>query len=486
MRYKFVKTFSHLLLLLAVIVLTAGTTLAKNYFLQVEEFDKVMPNGDLVTMWGYNDCSDGTFSDCDTFGNAVATSPGPVLDVPFGSSSLGVLLKNPIGEIGEVTSLVIPGQIGVAGLPALPLVFQDPRGLDRVRSFTKETWPGSTNFYLWNNLKPGTYLYHSGSHPQVQVQMGLYGAVKKVAGWPWVASGINTAYLDKNDNKITYGAESILLFSEIDPALHALVADGHPKGTIAGWRFAGPSSTLYYNSPKYFLVNGQPFPGIGSLGDENNNLIIDAEEDEDGDLVLNATDQCPGTPSLTPVDLLGCSATQTPYYPVTAGENGKKTLLRMLNAGINTHVPVIERTHMEVIAEDGYVYPYPKEQCSLRIPALKTKDVIIRPTGQIKITSATPNGGDLDVVATSTAGGAADLWITFANGFITPIKMDWVSVSNEWTGTISGGAAVAAVEVTGLSNRYSLYDRRLNLTNNGQQGGGMFVNIDLDGVATLP
>ena len=27
-------------------------------------------------------------------------------------------------------------------------------------------------------MKPGTYLYQSGTHPQVQVQMGLYGGVK--------------------------------------------------------------------------------------------------------------------------------------------------------------------------------------------------------------------------------------------------------------------------------------------------------------------
>ena len=33
--------------------------------------------------------------------------------------------------------------------------------------------------YSWTNMKPGTYLYQSGTHPQVQVQMGLYGGVKK-------------------------------------------------------------------------------------------------------------------------------------------------------------------------------------------------------------------------------------------------------------------------------------------------------------------
>ena len=33
--------------------------------------------------------------------------------------------------------------------------------------------------YYWNNIQPGTYAYQSGTHPQVQVQMGLYGAMVK-------------------------------------------------------------------------------------------------------------------------------------------------------------------------------------------------------------------------------------------------------------------------------------------------------------------
>ena len=38
-----------------------------------------------------------------------------------------------------------------------------------------ETPVAGTGVYTWTSLKAGTYLYQSGTHPGVQVQMGLYG-----------------------------------------------------------------------------------------------------------------------------------------------------------------------------------------------------------------------------------------------------------------------------------------------------------------------
>ena len=46
-----------------------------------------------------------------------------------------------------------------------------------MRSFDAETAAGGSGSYTWTGVKEGTYLYHSGTHPQVQVQMGLYGAL---------------------------------------------------------------------------------------------------------------------------------------------------------------------------------------------------------------------------------------------------------------------------------------------------------------------
>jgi len=121
----------------------------------------------------------------------------------------------------------------------------DGSGRQRVTSFTTETPPdnSTTVIYSWTNMRPGTYLYESGTHPAVQVQMGLYGAVTKdtAAGQ---AYGATTAY----------ASEAILLFSEIDPVLHGHVAGG-TYGTPPP---TGITSTMTYE-PKYFLINGEPY-----------------------------------------------------------------------------------------------------------------------------------------------------------------------------------------------------------------------------------
>jgi hypothetical protein len=94
--------------------------------------------------------------------------------------------------------------------------------------------------YTWSNVQPGSYAYHSGTHPAVQVQMGLYGALTKDAALGQVYSGV------------TYDNEVMLYYSEIDPALHAAVAaDDYGPGK-------GTTSTIDYQ-PKYFLVNGKPY-----------------------------------------------------------------------------------------------------------------------------------------------------------------------------------------------------------------------------------
>jgi len=75
----------------------------------------------------------------------------------------------------------------------------------------------------WNNLKPGTYLIHSGTHPSIQHPMGLYGVLVVTAApanniLPGTAYGLNTTA------PVTYSAEVPLLLSEIDPVQNRAVA----------------------------------------------------------------------------------------------------------------------------------------------------------------------------------------------------------------------------------------------------------------------
>lgn len=276
---------------------------AAEYWLRAGATDITLPNTSApVRMWGYASCT-ANFATCDPI-----SVPGPTLSVPASDSSLNIHLRN--HGLPEPVSIVIPGQI--AAMP--PVKAADALGRLRVYSFTTETATGADQIYSWIDLKPGTYLYHSGTHPQLQVQMGLYGGIKHDA----VAATASTPA--QVYPGVAYDAEVLLLYSEIDPQLHAAIATGNygPGKPV--------TSTIDY-APKYFLVNGKPY---------------------------QASD---------------------PALP--AGAAGQRTLIRFLNAGLQSHVPVLQGLDMQLVAEDGNPYPYAKIQYSAFLPAAKTLDAII-------------------------------------------------------------------------------------------------------------
>ncbi len=375
------------LLLGIALALAAGHASAAEYWLCAKAGMVTMPDASVVAIWGYvhddnNDLSDGC-------AGTPMTLPGPALTVaPTDTAGLTVHLRN---ELPEPTSIVIPGQ-GMpqpsAGpvVPVSPVKFTDATGRQRVRSFTHEAAiANGLADYVWSNLKPGTYLYHSGTHPQVQVQMGLYGALTKNAG-------ANEAYPG-----VLYDAEATLLLSEIDPAQHGAIAAG-TFGTPAApgtpcletdGSQMPMTSTLCYR-PKYFLINGKPFAA--------------------GDL------------------------------PLATLVQGQNTLLRLLNAGSRSYVPLLQGMHMKMIAEDGNRYQYrdgtgvharDQYQYSTWLAALKTTDVIVNPTavGNYPIydrrlntvTSAAQDGGIFGVLAVAQ-GTQGDVSITKTDGVLEVVR----------------------------------------------------------------
>jgi len=137
-----------------------------------------MPDGRKVIMWGF--AQEGSAASV----TGVVQVPGPAIKLgPGGNQNLSIHLRN---QLPEPVSIVIPGQIAAPGAPQ--------RNADgRARSFTAEAAPGGSATFAWANLAEGTYLYHSGSHPAVQVQMGLYGALT-------YAQSANRAYQSVNRN----------------------------------------------------------------------------------------------------------------------------------------------------------------------------------------------------------------------------------------------------------------------------------------------
>lgn len=296
------KGLGRLALALGAVLLPALPSYGADVYLVAREFTKTMPDAVNVTMWGFALDSD---NDLATVGTEVSTAPGPMIAVADNDTTLNIHLRN---DLTVPVSVVIPGQRST--LP--PVKFTDAMGRQRVQSFTQETAPGAVTTYTWNAIKSGTYIYQSGTHPSVQVQMGLYGGVKK-------ETSPGNAY-----NNAPYDREVVLFYSEIDPALHAAVVGG-TYGTAAY-----PSTFNY--KPEYFLVNGKPF-----------------------------------------------STGQAPEASVNIND---RVLLRLLNAGLETHVPALQGGYMRVVAEDGNAYTRAKEQYSVLLPAGKTSDAVFTPTSQ--------------------------------------------------------------------------------------------------------
>lgn len=292
-RAAITSSIKYLALWLIVFMMTA-TSHAAQFNLTAGAVSVTMPDGVSITMWGFG------------LDGQTPTVPGPLLTVPPGDTTLTINLTN---SLPEPVSIVIPGQPMVLA----PVKFSDASGRSRVRSFTTETAPGATQVYSWTGLKPGTYLYQSGTHPAVQVQMGLYGGLKK-------DFAVGQAY-----DGVAYDNEVVLLYSEIDTALHAAVADG-TYGTSAY------PSTIDY-APGYFLINGRPYPDAAPILDHN--IGID-----------------------------------------------EWVLIRFLNAGLMSHVPTIRGPYMKVVSEDGNLYPYPKTQYSVLLAAGKTADALLPLTAE--------------------------------------------------------------------------------------------------------
>jgi Bacterial Ig domain len=225
----------------ALITLLAAPAQAVTYTVIAEPTVTTMPDGfTAVPMWGYR-VSDAGGDEANAASKPL-TSPGAALVVPPTDSTLSVNLFNRLP--GVPTSLVVHGLYAAmtpvfvdgAGLACTPGVgATDPiRRACRVRSFTKEAPtgnPAAVN-YTYDNVRPGTYLYQSGTQPQIQVQMGLYGMMSKDAA---VAGAVYPG--------VSYASQSRVIFSEVDAALHAAVA----AGTFTG-------STLDYD-PKHMRAH---------------------------------------------------------------------------------------------------------------------------------------------------------------------------------------------------------------------------------------
>jgi FtsP/CotA-like multicopper oxidase with cupredoxin domain len=238
------------------------------------------PDGNGVFMWGYT-TDPGSFQ-----------MPGPVLCVTEGDHVTVSLTNN----LAEPVSIVFPGQAGVAATAGGSCPTPD----DCLFAVEAAASGGAVT-YEFDALEPGTYLYESGTSPQKQVQMGLYGALIVRP-----ALGEEYAY---NDPQTRFSEEHLVLLNEIDPDLHHAVEIGQPYN-------------ITNRRPGYWHVNGRSFP----------DTIADN-----------------GVPWL-PAQPYGALVRVEPF---DADDNRYPVLIRYANAGMDNHPFHPHGNHLRVIARDG-------------------------------------------------------------------------------------------------------------------------------------
>lgn len=319
----------------ALLSVGASQTMALGVTLCAEPYTQAVPGIAALPMWGYRQVANAAA--CDVPGNAA--SPGPVITVPAGDTTLAITLVN---KLTVPTSIVLAAQsLPVDGGPPVmaadvvgPTCVPSPAAAStaaahpqncRVRSFTGETDPGANRTYTFNNIRPGTYLYQSGTHPQVQVQMGLFGMARQDA--TVVGSTGRQLFAGANAG---FDVDVPVVLSEIDPDQHLRIAATLGSVDPTTWK-SGSNSTLNY-VPKFFLINGKMF---------------DSADPNASDLLV-----------------------------ANAG-NGARVVLRIANAGLQSRSLMLNSGTWKLLTEDGYPYRAPREQATALVPAGKTTDALL-------------------------------------------------------------------------------------------------------------
>lgn len=254
-------------------------------------------DGGSVYAWGYST-------------GAQMQLPGPTLIVTEGdvvTVSLGNTLPVAAGNV----SIVFPGHQMTSTSGGVP-------GL-----LAREAPPGGSVTYTFTASEPGTYIYHSGTRPDLQIEMGLYGALVVRPAAP--AAGCTASAYDHEAT--CFDREYLFLLSEIDIEIHQqaqLQASGSEPIEVSG----------PYHS-EYWLLNGRAAPDtLAAAGD-----------------------------ALLPMQ---------PYNSVPRMHPGERLLLRIVGAGREMHPFHHHGNHSQVLARDGRLILSESDPTKLAGPELFT------------------------------------------------------------------------------------------------------------------
>jgi len=355
---KMNKTIWKMLVLAPVLALLLTATVANatapgikgpSFNLTAQEAYISQPDGASVYSWGYG-CSSvpaGGFAprpggtDLANANCPTMQVPGPTLIITEGQP-VSVTLTNNLPTSAGNTSILFPGfnvttSGGVGGL------------------LTQEAAPGGSVTYTFTASSPGTRAYYSGTQGDLQVEMGLYGAIIVLpANVPtnctsglaaanvqvekaWGESDFRLAAAAYDHAKTCYDREYLFQFSEIDPNIHtqALAQVAATSGCAAGAAGCSLNVATEPYHPAYFMINGRSMPD---------------------DMDTNY-------------------ATQYPHQPYNGNPHmhpGEQVLLRVIGQGRWQHPFHEHGNHVRILGRDGNLILSASDSNSLAGPLLFT------------------------------------------------------------------------------------------------------------------
>ena len=349
------------------------------------------PDGNTVYSWGYGCAAPpGGFLPTN-IPNAKCSDmqlPGPTLIV-HQDDVVTVTLTNNLPAAAGNTSILFPGfsvtsPDGVAGL------------------LTQEAAHGATVTYTFKATTPGTHTYYSGTQGDLQIEMGLYGALIVL---PTLGGSLPQGYVTPvnapatchvapnlpaqhedyrlavaayNNPAACYDREYLFQFSEMDPRIHRQAEEqaALPCAQSTGCMMVATEPYV----PAYFMINGRSMP-----------------DDMDPNYAL-----------------------QYPHQPYNGNPHmhpGELVLLRIIGDGRWQHPFHEHGNHVRVLARDGNLLLTPTSN-KLAGPLLftttttpgQTIDGIFQWTGK---------GLNWDVYAHTNATEALEPCVPDANGYYT-------------------------------------------------------------------
>jgi len=365
------------------------------------------PDGSTIYSWGYG-CTtppaSGSFQPAVTIVPGANCQqmqlPGPTLIVTQGVPVTVTLTNNLPARAGN-TSILFPG-------------FNVTTTDGSVGLLTHEAAPGGgTVTYTFTPAQPGTHSYYSGTQSDLQIEMGLYGAIivlpnavpsvcttgrtnDTARGHDFSGNGAESdfrlARAAFNHNDSCYDREYLFQFSEIDPRIHR-AAEEIVNCTVRCPTNMDTVATEPY-LPAYYMINGRSMP-----------------DDMDPNY-----------------------STQYPHQPYNGNPHmhpGELTLLRIIGQGRWQHPFHEHGNHVRVLARDGNL---------LLAPGTVTATTPL--AGPLLFTTTTTPGQTMDGIFQWTGKGLN--WDVFGHGSKDGAPVTGDVCVPDANGYYTGGAATSA------------------------------------------